>query len=70
MVIAPVPYNSRTLNALRITLTFYGLQNCCFKCSSKGTAEILEEDAYALANEALQFFLTIKVLVITGGECT
>ena len=44
--------------------------NCCFKCSPKETAEISENDAYSLIDEALQSFPTIKVLVITGGECT
>ena len=44
--------------------------NCCFKCSPKETAEISEKDAYTFINEALQSFSTIKVLVITGGECT
>lgn len=43
--------------------------NCCFKCNPENNKRLSLDDMIDYINQSLSYFPTIRVLVLTGGEC-
>ena len=44
--------------------------NCCFQCSPKRHEFLSKDDIIKYIHKSITEFPSIKVLVLTGGECT
>lgn len=60
------PYS---LNLITTNYCTAACKNCCLKCSPRNNHRLSYEDMKTYIDDAQKSFPTIKLLVLTGGEC-
>lgn len=59
-----------TLTFVTTTKCSSACSNCCFQCSPKRNQRLSKEQMFGYMNQVKRDFPKVKVLVLTGGECT